>query len=149
MEDFGSLILSDITRVHIEKWRVKRSQTYRTRIIKGKRTQVPIGPGTINRNIEKLSAVFNKAIEFGYLDHNPIKGIKKLKVENPNRIRFLSEQEYKRLLLALDKRENKLRLAREHGNQWRNIRHYASYPDLKELTFVRSLETNGSICSLY
>jgi hypothetical protein len=63
-EDFGSLILSEVTRAHIEKWRIKRAQMNRTRIIKGRSVRVPIGPATVNRNVEKLSAVFNKAVEF-------------------------------------------------------------------------------------
>ncbi|MCP4475904.1 MAG: integrase arm-type DNA-binding domain-containing protein [Gammaproteobacteria bacterium] len=140
LSDLGDLPLTQIDQMHIEKWRIKRAKMKRTRIKEGKKIEEPIRTATINRNVEKLSAVFNKAVEFGFLTANPVSGIKKLKVEQPNRIRFLSEEEYKRLIFSLDKREATMKAARECGNSWRNQRGYKLQPSLENVPFVDHLK---------
>jgi len=58
------------------------------------------GPGTINRYMAVLSHVFTVAIrEWGWLEDNPIRKITRLK-EPRGRVRFLSDDERKRLLDA-------------------------------------------------
>ncbi|MCP3681027.1 MAG: DUF4102 domain-containing protein [Gammaproteobacteria bacterium] len=59
LSDFGELPLVQIDQKHIEKWRIKRAKMKRTRIKAGKKIEAPIRTATINRNVEKLSAVFN------------------------------------------------------------------------------------------
>ncbi|MCP4474567.1 MAG: integrase arm-type DNA-binding domain-containing protein [Gammaproteobacteria bacterium] len=136
LSDFGDLLLEEISRPMVEKWRIKRSEMYRIRIKGGKQVKEKIRPSTVNRNIEIFSAILNRAVEFGKLKDNPLKGMKKLKVPNAERIRFLSKDEYQRLIDALDQREHELREARERYNQWRSDRHLEPYSDLNEQAFV-------------
>lgn len=124
----------------IESWRMKRADMSRIRLEKGKRIKTAIRPSSVNRNIEKLSALFNRAVEFEYLNENPIKGMKKLSVPEAERVRYLREEEYQRLMKALDDREEKIRLEREQANAWRTARGYTPYPDLRQQDFADHLK---------
>ncbi len=53
---------------------------------------------TINFEVGALKTIFNLAIKWGYLRENPTKEIKKLKVNDSKPIRFLTQDECKRLL---------------------------------------------------
>ena len=55
------------------------------------------GPATVNRELACLRHMFNKAIEWGYVATNPMKGVRLLK-EPPGRVRFLQPEEVQRLL---------------------------------------------------
>lgn len=143
---FGHQLLSDITLEKVEHWRNKQQlDRRRVRLRKDGNGKVnpinePIKPATLNRYIERLSAFLSKAMEYGCISKNPILGIKKLKVAEANRVRFLSEKEYPKLLKALDQREAKLRQRREKGNLWRKQRHRPLYPDLKKLIYADYLK---------
>ena len=56
---------------------------------------------TANRHLVLLSRMFNLAIQWGYLERNPAKGVKKYKETGP-RQRYLSGDELTRFLAALD-----------------------------------------------
>jgi integrase len=57
---------------------------------------------TANRYLALIRRVFNWAVERGYLENNPISGIKPYK-ENPGRTRWLRHEEAERLLMECEK----------------------------------------------
>lgn len=87
---FGKLPLSAITTRDI--------QLYQTKI------KTRTSSGTSNRHYSLLSRMFNLAIEWGFLEKNPCKGVKKQK-EAGGKERYLSKDELKRFLQALDEVE--------------------------------------------
>lgn len=143
---FGRQLLSDITLEKVENWRSKQQvDRRRVRVQKNShgeeiKSEVAIKPATLNRYIERLSAFLSKAVEYGCLAKNPILGIKKLKVSQANRIRFLAEEEYVRLVQALDQREREIIENRKNGNAWRKERHRALLPDLSKQFFADYLK---------
>lgn len=139
LDVFGHLTLDQITESRIINWRIKRQKETRTLVVQGKKVRQKITPATINRNIEQLSALLNVAVKFEYLKENPAAKIEKLSTEK-NKTRFLSNQEYQRLLKALDEREKQKLVAREHANKWRKERGYDLYPDFKKFTYVDHLK---------
>jgi site-specific recombinase XerD len=56
-----------------------------------------VKPATVNRELACLKCMFNKAIQWGKLDGNPMKRVKLFK-ENNQRIRYLEIEEIKKLL---------------------------------------------------
>ena len=83
---FKGKYLTDIKPQDIESYKEERSKNLK--------------PASVNRDLACLRHMLNKAIQWGYLLSNPMKGIKLLK-EPPGRLRFLSEEEIKRLLQEL------------------------------------------------
>ena len=71
---FGDLFLDQITRYHVETYQSTRFDK--------------VGVYMRNREVNVLKGIFTKAIAWGFLFKNPVKGIK-LEKEKP-RIRFLS-----------------------------------------------------------
>ncbi len=63
---------------------------------KKKRIDSGVTPGTVNRDLAVLSHLFNKGVEWGWLDHRPAK-IKRFK-ENPGRITYLTPDQIERLI---------------------------------------------------
>jgi integrase len=90
---------------------------------------------TINRDLQRLHSCLSKALEWKLVDANPLAGLKPLKVETNDRVRYLSADEEPRLREALLTREAGLREARERFNEWREARGYALLPSRTE-TFV-------------
>ncbi|MFQ5907159.1 MAG: tyrosine-type recombinase/integrase, partial [bacterium] len=82
---FGDQYLSTITRRRIEQY-------MRERIEKG-----TVKGATVNRELACVRHMLNKAVEWGYLNENPAKGIKMFK-ESPGRVRFLEPAEIDKLL---------------------------------------------------
>ena len=125
--DLSGTKLGDITAWQIEKWRTKKMK-------EGTK------PATINRDLGTLQAALNRAVEWGYLDANPLAKMKRTKTDDLGRPRFLSEDEEIRLRDALDAREERHREARESANAWRKERDYPLMPDLRALPFVDHLK---------
>ncbi len=115
----GKCKLKDITRWNLEKWRSQR--------LKGG-TQ----PATLNRDISDLKAALNRAVDWGFIDKNPITTIKPLKLDKTPNVRYLDASEEQRLRAALDARENQISEERASANQWRAERGYKLLPDLDE-----------------
>jgi integrase len=64
-------------------------------------------PATVNREMAILSKILSLAVENGIIEHNPCSGVTNLYLRlNNERIRYLTEEEEKRLMKALD--ENSL-----------------------------------------
>tara|TARA_R110000868_G_scaffold144960_1_gene364466 strand:- start:10950 stop:12170 length:1221 start_codon:yes stop_codon:yes gene_type:complete len=99
----------------IEKWRTKKLETQAMK------------PNTINRTITPLRSAISKAVEWGILKEHVLASLKPLKYDD-TRIRYLSEDERKRLFLAVEQREKKLKQKRLTANEWRQSRHKALYP---------------------
>jgi integrase len=111
--------LSTFNAWRLESWR-------RDRLKEGTK------PVTLNRQIDTLRAALRKAVEWGVIEIHPLQGLKRLKVDDDERVRYLSAAEENRLRDALVMRETKLRNARERGNEWREKRHKAPLPERTE-----------------
>jgi integrase len=62
-------------------------------------------PATINRDLTMVRAAMNNAVEWGLIQTNPLTTVKALKGADVKRVRFLSDNEEKRLMTALNQRE--------------------------------------------
>ena len=58
-------------------------------------------PSTLNRELNTIKAMFNKAVAWGALTDNPAKTVKKFR-ESRKQIRYLSKEEARALLMAAD-----------------------------------------------
>lgn len=72
---------------------------------KAQRKTSGTAPATINRDLTMLRAALNNAIEWGLIQTNPLASVKALKGADVKRVRFLSDDEEKRLMAALNQRE--------------------------------------------
>ena len=122
-DEFGTKRLHDITPWLVEKWKTKQLK-------EGK------APSTIQRDLGPLKTALNRAVEWGYIDANPIKRVKPPKYDDNPEPRWLSDDEAKRLRQALDARQERQRAERESANQWRRVRDYPLKPDLRAVPFT-------------
>ena len=128
--EFGDLLnlpMKSVSPRHIHGWMTEA----RKRNLK---------PNTINRHLSAIKRVLNVAVEWGLLEYNPIAKVKKLKVDELHRVRFLVEHEEVALREALDQREGELIEQRERYNEWLRARHVAPFPSLRDRTFVDHLK---------
>ncbi|MCD6039845.1 MAG: site specific recombinase [Gammaproteobacteria bacterium] len=120
---FGNKSLTEITPVLIEQWRTQRLKD-------GLSTE------TVNRDIGAFKAALSKAVLWGFIETHPLAKLKLLKVDRIGKIRFLSADEEKRLRQAMKFRDEKIKIERQNGNQWRKERDYTLYPDLSKYEFA-------------
>ncbi len=92
---FGDYSISQITQAMIDDW-VAKARAARIRQKKGAKPKY-LSPATVNRKLACLKTLFNKAIEWGYLEISPCARTKKLKEDN-QRTRFLTKEEIERFL---------------------------------------------------
>ncbi len=83
MPYFKGYRLSQITPEMIEKYKLGRVKM--------------VAKSTVNRELDTFSSLFNRAIEWGKTETNPLKIVKDFKVDN-RKERILSKEEEKRLL---------------------------------------------------
>jgi integrase len=114
--EFLELKLDELTAWQVEKWRMARK--------KGGTKD-----STINRELNDLKSSLNKAVEWGLLAEHPLATVKRSKVDNNAKVRYLSDEEETRLRQALIDREQRHRHERTNANHWRASR---QYPLLKE-----------------
>ncbi|MGH9428028.1 MAG: phage integrase central domain-containing protein [Terriglobia bacterium] len=98
---FGDTRLSAITAKEIEEYKAERAAT--------------VQPATVNRELSRFRHMLSMAVRWGYLKANPSAGVKEMR-ESSGRIRYLTPDEYERLMLALDPetlRENPYNAGRE------------------------------------
>ena len=86
---FGKKTLDQITRRLVETYRNRR-------LSEGAR------PASVNREVSLLRHMLRMAVEWGFLDRNPLEGLGNLREENDDRWRYLTEEEFERLELAVN-----------------------------------------------
>jgi len=127
-KDFLARKLSDPTLANaLTNWRARRQNDGRQ-------------AATINRDMATLRAAFTYAVEQGLIPVHPMARIKPLKLDKSPKVRYLDEAEEKRLLDALDAREEKIRKGRDSHNEWRRERGYKPLPDLRQQPFADYLK---------
>jgi integrase len=82
---FGERCLFDVTLAAAERHKQQRLEA--------------VEPATVNKEVNCLKAMLTKAVRWGYLKENPLKGMSALK-EPPGRLRYLTPEETTRLLTA-------------------------------------------------
>ena len=90
---FAKSLLSEITRHDIQRYHnnIKASHC----------------PSTANRHLSLLHRMFKLAVDWGMLEQNPAAGVKKFQ-ENNERHRYLSRDEIKRFVMALEQEPNRV-----------------------------------------
>lgn len=97
-------------------------------------------PSTVNRKMGSISGVFSRAVEWEYLTVHPMAKLKQLKVDSVGIVRYLDEDETKRLRAAMDARQDEMRSERESANKWRAERRKVQMPSLLDLQFTDHLK---------
>lgn len=115
--------MMDILPMRIEGWRAKRLK-------EGKK------PGAISRDEDNLIGVLSAAARWGVIPANPLRGMRRLKLDRAGKPRYLSPAEEAALMAAVDGREEELRAARDRFNAWRHERGYEEFPNLRECPFA-------------
>lgn len=83
-EFFGGRYLHEITPMEIEKYKNERIKH--------------VSPATVNRNLARIKALFNKAIQWKKFDgENPMKHIRFLKEDN-HKLRYLEKEQISKLI---------------------------------------------------
>ena len=118
--------LADISLWAIEKWRMKRLKS-------------GITPVTVNRDIAPLKTALSRAVDWEFVAENPLTRLKPSKTDRTRMVRYLSDEEEKRLRDALIRREHKMKKGRASGNRWRKERGYRTKPELTEQYFADHL----------
>lgn len=113
--EFDAKPLTAITAWSIEKF-------------KARRLKAGIKASTVNRDLDRIRAALNKAVEWKLLTANPLIGVKRSKGGDSNRVRWLTVDEEKRLRQALADREQERRERRASGNAWAAARGRATRP---------------------
>lgn len=92
---FPGMALHEIGPEDVERFKANR-KAEKAEHFKATKT-TPISPATINRELTCLKTLFNKAEEWGRIEKNPIRNVRKLK--EPNfRERILTAEEVERLI---------------------------------------------------
>lgn len=123
--------LSSITNWDITKWRTDRLKETNGRAL---------SKASVNRRLTALKAVLSKAVEWGVIENNPIHKVKPLKLDQDQRVRYLSEQEEARFRQALDDRQAEIAKDRISANSWRVVRDIDPLPDLSNRNLVDHLK---------
>jgi integrase len=113
------------------KWLEEPLSTFNSwRIESWRRDRLKAGtkPVTLNRQVDTLRACLRKAVDWNVIEIHPLQGLKRLKVDDDERVRFLTPAEENRLRDALVARETKLREARDRFNRWREARRKSKLP---------------------
>lgn len=108
----------DITAQMVDKQRDKR-------ILAG------AAPATVNRDVAALSGVFSHWVANTAGAEHPLAGLEALDVPDDETVRYLSDDESKRLRQALADRDTEAAAARARGNQHRAARDYELKPTIE------------------
>jgi integrase len=125
--DLQNRKLHEINAWLAEKWRTGRLKA-------GKRAT------TVNRDLDDLRAALGKAVEWKLIDAHPLAGVKRSKADDNAIVRYLDDDEEKRLRAALDAREGRIRAERDRANTWRAKRGYRRMPDLRRVAYADHLK---------
>ncbi|MCG7980296.1 MAG: site-specific integrase [Candidatus Thiodiazotropha endolucinida] len=109
--------LEEISPWLIEKWRKGRFKQGRT-------------VGTVNRDIATLKSCLSRAVDWHVIDENPLRRLKLSREDRQGVVRYLSPDEEKRLLSALNDRDIEIKSKRTSGNKWRRERRRPPLPEI-------------------
>lgn len=98
---------------------------------KAKRLKAGLNPATVNRDLDRIKAALSKAVEWKMLTANPLLGLKRIKREIEERVRYLSPREEKALRKALEARETRFKARRLSGIAWRKERGREPLPPIQ------------------
>jgi integrase len=115
---FLDLDLGEITEARVKDWRADRLKAGRSR-------------GTVDREVSMLSTLLNHAVRVaGLLPANPLREIRPLvkAAARTNTLRFLDDDEERRLRGALQERDRGMRAARMRKNTQRTTTRRPDYP---------------------
>lgn len=115
-DELGNKKLPEVSAWSVEKYRSARIKSG---------TKV----STLNRELDALKAALSKAVEWRLIDKNPIATVKRSRVDDAARIRYLSDDERKRLFDALSARDIRWRTELAERNHWRSERGYPLLPE--------------------
>lgn len=97
--------LDSLTAWQLDKW-------------KSNRLKSGTKASTVNREMAALRSALTKAVEWDHLADHPMRKVKQARVEDDHRVRYLSDDEERRLRQALMDREDAARTARESHRRW-------------------------------
>ncbi len=117
--------LHELTPFALQQWRSKRKKVDGVKNV------------TLNRDVAALRSALSWAVKHGYLAVHPLIGLDPLAQHDSEAIvRYLSPDEEKSLLKALDEREEDMRARRDRFNKWRREHGRSTFPDLRKLPFA-------------
>ena len=125
--DILTMKLNAVSKQTIKNWLTKRRGT------PSAKTRKPASDMTIRRDLSAISGVFTSAIDSELISVNPVSGVKFKAIRNDIQ-RFLGSKpndpnEERRLLKALEDRENRKREKRQTSNKWAKERGYKVRPE--------------------
>ncbi len=91
---------------------------------------------TINRDVAALKALISKAVEWNIVENHPLRDLKPLKVDKTGVIRFLTDDEERRLREALDSRQEKQKQQRDSFIEWQRARGKDELPALTKTIYT-------------
>jgi integrase len=109
--------IGKLSELKIERW-------------KADRLKAGLSPSTVKRDLNALKAGLNRAVKWGYASQNPAQGVK-IRVEQDDRVRYLTSDERKRLLKALEARDTEKATQRLSGNVFRLRRGKKPLPEIE------------------
>jgi integrase len=95
--------LTAITPERVESWKARRLGEGRS-------------PSTVLRDLFALSSVLRRAVKAGELPDNPVRRVDKPRIDRRGKVRFLEEAEESRLRIALQARDEFMKMSRESAN---------------------------------
>ncbi len=111
-----------IDQISIERWRMDQLKS--------------IKPASINRILSALSSALNWGYKRHIINENPLARLERLKERDSQvKVRYLSVEERRRFMKAIDDREKRLRTERDSHNVWLKERGLPALPDLKHIAF--------------
>lgn len=119
----------EITLLEIEKWRVQLRRKGNVRL------------ATINRKTTALKALLNWGVRQKLLESNPLLSLQPYReMDSDEKIRYLDDDERRRLIEAIDAREETLRLERDNHNAWLAERGLPLKTSLRDASFADHLK---------
>lgn len=109
---FGSWYGKRLDAIRLEDWDTLRAA----------RLGAGVTPATVNRDLDRIKAALQQAVEWGRLQSNPLAKAKRTKRDVEQRVRYLTPKEAKALRNALDRRERRRQARRLSGDAWRQAR---------------------------
>jgi site-specific recombinase XerD len=120
--------LDQITVEQVEQWRSKRKKD-------------GLKSSSVNRRTTALKAAVNWAAKRGIIENNPLAKLERLSErDSDNKVRYLTDGERKRLLAALDAREQDIRNGRDSHIKWAKGRKLPPAPAVKDGEFADHLK---------